>query len=337
MHVLRAIVATSSSFLAEPNLHLSFEREGLVRAVEAHDTARLYEWLVGVLSFQGVSDTAARSFIGEHGLPGWEHIAAFLETAACPKLLSHWNFTNCGFVRTHGSCSTPDHYGRCPVPALPLRNGSLNRMAFSLFLFLRDVCEGDLVGWIDRHLASVSALGSDDYGYRLGQALIQPMRGIQGASDKVLNMALSDFLIAVDPARELWRLAGSHMVAIDSLDAQFAAPERRWPSTAPNMPTARPAIGLENAPTLFDSSHTSSTPANSTQRFQRCFRAWCNTRSGTSVPRTASTSAMACRSTMLCLARTRAARCSRPAAASVYVLAARQIVIMSEMLVKSEA
>ena len=129
-------------------------------------------------------------------------------------------------VRTHGSCSTPDHYGRCPVPALPLRNGSLNRMAFSLFLFLRDVCEGDLVGWIDRHLASVSALGSDDYGYRLGQALIQPMRGIQGASDKVLNMALSDFLIAVDPARELWHLHRQPYGRDRQPRAQFAAPDR---------------------------------------------------------------------------------------------------------------
>jgi len=69
MHVLRAIVAASSSFLAEPNLHLSFEREGLVRAVETHDTARLYEWLLGVLSFQGISDTAALSFMSEHGPP----------------------------------------------------------------------------------------------------------------------------------------------------------------------------------------------------------------------------------------------------------------------------
>ena len=217
MHVLRAIVQASSYFLAKRNLHLSFEREGLVRAVETRDTARLYEWLVGVLSFQGISDTAARSFMGEHGSPSWEQIAAFLETASCPKLVTHWNFANCGFVRSHGSCNTPDHYGRCPVPALPLRNGSLNRMAFSLFLFLRDVCEGDLVGWIDRRLESVSDRSSDDYAYRLGQALIQPMRGIHGASDKVLNMALSDFLIAVDPTRELWRLAGSHMVAIDSL------------------------------------------------------------------------------------------------------------------------
>src|SRR5215207_10694291 len=152
MHVLRAIVAASSSFLAELNLHLSFEREGLVRAVETHDTARLYEWLLGVLSFHGISDTAARSFMSEHGIPSWVQIAAFLETAACPKLVTHWNFSNCGFVRSHGSRNTPDHYGRCPVPALPLRNGSLNRMAFGLFLFLRDVAKatssaGLIVAW----------------------------------------------------------------------------------------------------------------------------------------------------------------------------------------------
>jgi len=325
MHVLRAIVAASSSFLAEPNLHLSFEREGLVRAVETHDTARLYEWLLGVLSFQGISDTAALSFMSEHGLPGWEQIAAFLETAACPKLVTHWNFSNCGFVRSHGSCNTPGHYGRCPVPALPLRNGSLNRMAFSLFLFLRDVCEGDLVGWIDRRLASVSHRGSDEYAHRLGQALIQPMRGIHGASDKVLNMALSDFLIAVDPARELWRLAGSHMVAIDSLVHNLlhrtGTLAERGAEHAYGPTCYRPGKCADIVRQL----HTSLTPANWTRRFQRCFLAWCNTRCGTSVPRMASTSAMACRSTMLCLARMATARCWRPAAALAFGLWPRQL------------
>ena len=63
----------------------------------------------GVLSFQGISDMAARSFMGEHGNPSWEQIAAFLETAPCPKLVTHWNFTHCGFFRSQRKMDRPNH------------------------------------------------------------------------------------------------------------------------------------------------------------------------------------------------------------------------------------
>jgi hypothetical protein len=32
-------------------------------------------------------------------------------------------------------------------------HGRLNQLAYSLFLFIRDVADGDFVGWIDRRLA----------------------------------------------------------------------------------------------------------------------------------------------------------------------------------------
>ena len=41
----------------------------------------------------------------------------------------------------------------CPLPLHEFRNGNLNQLAYSLFLFIRDVAGGDLVGWIDRRLA----------------------------------------------------------------------------------------------------------------------------------------------------------------------------------------
>jgi hypothetical protein len=41
------------------------------------------------------------------------------------------------------------------LPRHPLRNGHLNRMAYSLFLFMRDVADDDFVGWIDRQLGAV--------------------------------------------------------------------------------------------------------------------------------------------------------------------------------------
>jgi hypothetical protein len=36
-----------------------------------------------------------------------------------------------------------------------LRNGRLNQMAYSLFLFMRDIAACDFVGWINQQLATV--------------------------------------------------------------------------------------------------------------------------------------------------------------------------------------
>src|SRR5205085_2789288 len=46
------------------------------------------------------------------------------------------------------------------------RKGDLNQAAYSLLLFIRDLCDGDLVGWIDQRLATadeptLKSLGED--------------------------------------------------------------------------------------------------------------------------------------------------------------------------------
>jgi len=55
----------------------------------------------------------------------------------------------CGYRKAQASCQNPVDIGDCPVPSLPLRKGTLNQLAFSLFFFLRDRCQGDLVGFIE--------------------------------------------------------------------------------------------------------------------------------------------------------------------------------------------
>ena len=68
----------------------------------------------------------------------------------CPKLKSYWHFHGCRYDKISRTCSEPDHVDACPLPSHQLRNGRLNQMAYSLFLFVRDIADGDLVGWIDR-------------------------------------------------------------------------------------------------------------------------------------------------------------------------------------------
>jgi hypothetical protein len=43
-----------------------------------------------------------------------------------------------------------------------LRNGRLNQTAYALHLFIRDVAEGDLVGWIDLRLNTAAKQSGPD-------------------------------------------------------------------------------------------------------------------------------------------------------------------------------
>jgi len=170
-------LASICQIAAEPSyftsLHHRLAKRGIVAAVQAHDTPALFGWLVEVLSLQGISDAAAFTFMDQHGRASWDDVAHGLQNQpTCPKLTSHWHFHRCAFVRSRGTCAEPTHYPACPLPALPLRNGALNRMAYGLFLFLRDICEGDLVAWIDQQLEAVLDTISPDYPERLGQAVI---------------------------------------------------------------------------------------------------------------------------------------------------------------------
>ena len=76
-----------------------------------------------------------------------------------------------------------------------MRNGNLNQMAYSLFLFIRDVADGDLVTWIDRQLAAAENQPGDRLA-NLRRSLVEPVRQVYGISDKVAAMALSSLLIS---------------------------------------------------------------------------------------------------------------------------------------------
>ncbi|MEH2489457.1 hypothetical protein [Bradyrhizobium sp. AZCC 2230] len=94
-------------------------------------------------------------------------------------------------------------------------------MTYSLFFFIRDVTDGNLVGWIDRSLARASVGTAQNRAYRMRHALIEPLRNIYGVSDKVLNMTLADVLLAALASKPLWRETGSGMIAIDTLVHNF--------------------------------------------------------------------------------------------------------------------
>jgi hypothetical protein len=104
-----------------------------------------------------------------------------------------------------------------------LRNGHLNQLAYSLYLFIRDVADGDLVGWIDQRLRQATGEAASDRLTVVGKALIEPLRNVYGISDKVLAMAFSGILIGAADARPHWLEVGLHLIAIDTLVHNFLA------------------------------------------------------------------------------------------------------------------
>ena len=104
------------------------------------------------LSYQGISDAVARSYMAAHEQPAWVNIARGVNNGACPLLQSYWHFHGCGYRKAAQTCAKPHLMETCPLPDHEFRNGNLNQLAYSLLLFIRDVAEGDLVDWIDRRL-----------------------------------------------------------------------------------------------------------------------------------------------------------------------------------------
>ena len=197
-------------------------KSSLAAAVERHDTARLFEWLVAALSYQGIADAVARDYTQRHGRASWTDFEVGLARhPSCPKLKSYWQFENCRYLKNAESCSEPAHIAACPLPTLPLRNGHLNQMAFSLFLFIRDVAGSDLVAWIDAQLDTADNKVAPDRLEAMIAGLLEPMRCIYGVSDKVLSMALADLLLAAGQHRPCWAEVGAQMIAVDRLVHNF--------------------------------------------------------------------------------------------------------------------
>jgi hypothetical protein len=191
-------------------------------AINRHDTPAVCNWLISALSYQGISDRVAYEYMERHGYVTWSDVEQKLgQGVTCPKLESYWHFHGCRYDKISRTCAEPDHIESCPLPKHDLRNGRLNQTAYSLFLFIRDICDGDLVGWIDTRLAEAEASDTPARLGRMRAALIEPLRAIYGVSDKVLAMALSCILLAAPKKRRLWIEAGTGMIAIDTLVHNF--------------------------------------------------------------------------------------------------------------------
>jgi hypothetical protein len=223
VNLIRTICALAGPSSIIDDARADLRDHGVLAALKGHDSGPVFDWLMSVLSFQGVSDTVAAQYMNEHGRATWAAISRNLELQpACPKLASYWQFYDCRYHKGSRTCAEPDHLPDCPLPTYDLRNGRLNQTAFSLHLFARDVADGDLVGWIDKRLAEADlAPDPADRLARLRNALLEPLRHVYGTSDKVWSMALATLLLGAGLTRKRWVEVGGSMVAIDTLVHNF--------------------------------------------------------------------------------------------------------------------
>lgn len=221
MQYARSIVRQVCAIAGQPDwiddLRITAESNGLVAAVASHDTAVIFDWLMWELSFQGISDAVAAGYIDRHGNVTWTEVAdALAAHPGCGKLHGYWAFTGCGYRKGQQTCATPDQFAACPLPRHRLRNGRLNQTAYSLFLFIRDVADGDIVRWIDRQVTAHSA---DVAAARA--ALVGPLQSVYGISDKAVGMALAGLLIGAGSTRPDWFAVGATIVVVDTLVHNF--------------------------------------------------------------------------------------------------------------------
>ena len=94
-------------------------------------------------------------------------------------------------------------------------------LAFSLYYFLRDHCQGDLVGFIDAIFAGIDAVGLFDPIQAKRDRLMAEFSNIYGVSTKLIAMMLGSLLMAGGPERPDWLKVGRSWVTIDSLVHNF--------------------------------------------------------------------------------------------------------------------
>jgi hypothetical protein len=222
VRIIHAICGLAGSSTLIDNIRADLRADKVQAAMRNHDTAVVFDWLMAALSYQGISDQVAYDYMERHGRAEWHDIDQKLgHGVSCPKLKSYWHFHGCRYDKVSQTCAEPEHIGGCPLPSHDLRNGRLNQTAYSLFLFIRDVADGDLVGWIERQLEAANSPPGPDRLPRMRAALIEPLREIYGVSDKVLAMALSALLLGAPDKMVLWIEVGGSMIAIDTLVHNF--------------------------------------------------------------------------------------------------------------------
>ena len=192
----------------------------MAAAVDRHDIGALFDGLMYSFSFQECRtrlpqiiwpNTARRP--GAQSAP----VSRLNQPARNYKPTSDYSTAQ----KSRGTCADlPTH---CDLPAAnpsSAKRPSQPDLPTVCYLFIRDVADGDLVGWIDDQLDQANDPASP-HDPLADNALIEPLRNVYGVSDKVLAMALSGILIGAGGVRPNWLEVGVRLIAVDTLVHNF--------------------------------------------------------------------------------------------------------------------
>lgn len=216
-----ALALASPDFLVDVSDRL--RGASVPEAIVNRESSPIVDWVLRLFALQGISDRGAFAFDERHGgVRSLEIEAGLRLSPPCSVLRCYWSFQACRYRKGKRTCAAPELLPGCPLPRHDLRKGGLNVAAYGLHLFVRDVCRGDLVGWIDTRLADADRReGASARAARMRDAIIVPLSCIPNTGPKLWNMILADLLLAGDQNRERWVTTGAYMIAIDTLVHNF--------------------------------------------------------------------------------------------------------------------
>jgi hypothetical protein len=190
------------------------------------NNAKLFKLLIRYFKYVGGSDYVADAVWDKmNPKPTYHRLKKELASAKCPKLRSFGDFHECGYSKTNKNCNESKFLRKCPLPRYGMKNGKLNQMVFSVYLFLRDQCKGDFPGFVQgivgaESLKQLKGMKEDELGSAI-RNLVGEMDQIFNVGPKLANMTLSELLSVKKVKGWDYSQLFPHMVAVDTLVHEF--------------------------------------------------------------------------------------------------------------------
>jgi hypothetical protein len=191
----------------------------MIHGKPQHKSIKLYQYLLEAFLLSGGGDQSNYSYYAKQRVkPTFNRVKHAVKAAQCPRLVTFETFKGCRYRKTTNKCNEPAFLGACPLPAFDMKRGSLNHMAFSLYLFLRDICRRDFYAHVTEHFGQGHL--ADGSINELLQGFIEKVTSIANVGPKLAHMALSGLFLTRYPSWDYHRV-GLHMIAVDSLVHNF--------------------------------------------------------------------------------------------------------------------
>lgn len=110
---------------------------GVVAAIDAYDAPAIFNWLMNLFSYQGISDEVAGDFMRRQGnFTGGTVDRTSKGNCLCPKLTGYWTFSRCQYQNSHSLAVSPIIFRPVPYPAIICATvGSIKRHIVCFYLF----------------------------------------------------------------------------------------------------------------------------------------------------------------------------------------------------------